>query len=52
MVKVGVMTGAAGVAIAVLVGTAAGEDACSQEVSRRRQRRLVVYKRMVRFLNM
>jgi hypothetical protein len=46
------MTGAVGVAVAVLVGTAVEEDECSQEVSRIRQRRLVVYKRMVRFLNM
>jgi len=52
MVKVGVMTGAVGVAVAVLVGTAAGGDVCSQEVSRRRQRRLLAHMRMVYFLNM
>jgi hypothetical protein len=52
MVKVGIMTGAVGVAVAVLVGTTAGEDECSQELSSRRQRRPLAHMRMIRFLNM
>jgi hypothetical protein len=51
MVKVGVMVGAVGVAVAVLVGTTAGGDVCSHEVSRIRQRKPVVHMKIERFLN-